>query len=392
MAARSAGSALTAYDLMDATRALAAIVVLVSHARNILFFDRYAGPSLPWKFFYFLTGFGHQAVMVFFVLSGYWITKTVVRRSADSGFAWSDYAIDRLSRLWIVLVPALLLGGALDAIGIFGTQAPLYLGVQGTEALRYPVASHLTLTNFVGSLAFLQTLRVKYFGSNTPLWSLAHEFWYYVWFPPIYLALSRRRQSILILALVLLSVYAFHSQLLPGFLCWLLGSLVYFFTRNRAAGGPARSGMTMMLIAATALLLAVLTGTRTYLPGYGAKDIAISAAFAFFLFALIRAPFSYPRWLRPLCEFGAGSSYSLYVVHFPLVVLLAALFVAPAHRLPPSPGLFADFVAICAVAIAYAYAISRVTEARTEHVRRWIRNRLRAQSATHASKSNLPTG
>jgi peptidoglycan/LPS O-acetylase OafA/YrhL len=105
MASRTAGRLLTAYDLMDGMRAPAAMTVLISHERNILFLDATAALSAPWKFFYFVTGFGHQAVMIFFVLSGYWITKTVTRRSAKGGFAWSDYAIGRLSRLWIVLIP-----------------------------------------------------------------------------------------------------------------------------------------------------------------------------------------------------------------------------------------------------------------------------------------------
>src|SRR4051812_31706693 len=122
---RAVGRSLTVYDLMDAMRALAAMAVLSDHARNILFLDATARLSAPWKIFYFATGFGQQAVMIFFVLSGYWITKTVVRRNAEGRFAWSDYAIDRLSRLWIVLIPALILGAVLDSIGRYGTAAPI---------------------------------------------------------------------------------------------------------------------------------------------------------------------------------------------------------------------------------------------------------------------------
>ena len=133
-------------------------------------------------------------MLIFFVLSGYWIAKTVVHRSEKKGFGWTDYGIDRLSRLWIVLIPALILGGILDCVGRYGTEAPIYLGRQGTNALTFDVADRLTLGDFAGNVMFVQTLVSNPFGSNGPLWSLANAFWYYVWFPAIYELFVRRRR------------------------------------------------------------------------------------------------------------------------------------------------------------------------------------------------------
>ena len=72
---------------------------------------------------YFAAGFAHPGVVMFFVLSGYWISRSVIGR-ADAGWAWGGYLVDRLSRLLIVLIPALAIGGALDA-------AALYLMLRG---------------------------------------------------------------------------------------------------------------------------------------------------------------------------------------------------------------------------------------------------------------------
>jgi len=104
-------------------------------------------------------------------------------------------------------------------------------------------------------------------------------------------------------------------------------------------------------------------------------DVVVSGSFSLLLFALIRSERTYPHSLAPLCRYGAGSSYSLYVVHFPLIVLLAALFFTPAHRLPPSAGLLLSFAGIGFVAIIYGYGVSAVTEANTSKLRRWLKGK-----------------
>lgn len=365
---------LTAYDLMNGMRALAAVAVVLSHVRNILFVDARAGMSAPWMAFYFVTGFGHQAVMIFFVLSGYWIAKTVERRNDGSGFAWSYYGIDRLSRLWIVLIPALLLGGLLDGIGQHETMAPLYLGIQGTNSLTYDVAPRLTLSNLAGSIAFTQTLLVYPFGSNGPLWSLANEFWYYVWYPPLYQLLNRQKPALSMSLIALVTMLAFR-QLLPGFVCWLFGALVFYGARTTVASLVTRSWTNAALVTASVIFWGVLGLSRTVLTDSFVQDVSVSGCFALLLFVVIRTKKTYPHWLGPLCRYGAGSSYSLYVLHFPLVIFLAAFFVAPAHRFPPSGGLLFSFVAIVVVSILYAYLVSAVTEANTVRLRVWLRRR-----------------
>src|SRR5438067_1861576 len=119
---------------MDATRAGAAALVVVSHVRDLLLQDFAGQHGALFKAFYFVTGFGHAGVVVFFVLSGFWITKSVVRR-ADRPAFWRDYLIDRLARLWLVLVPALLLGGLLDWYGAHLLGARLYEGHSGAMSL-----------------------------------------------------------------------------------------------------------------------------------------------------------------------------------------------------------------------------------------------------------------
>ncbi len=60
---------------LDSLRAGAAICVLVSHLRSFLFVDwpYVTNKNILLGAFYFLTGLGHEAVVVFFVLSGFFV-------------------------------------------------------------------------------------------------------------------------------------------------------------------------------------------------------------------------------------------------------------------------------------------------------------------------------
>jgi len=78
----------------DLVRFGAAILVVLYHVWPMV------APDLP------LTWPGHQAVIIFFVLSGYVIAHITESREPSVG----AYALDRLSRLWSVVIPSLLIG------------------------------------------------------------------------------------------------------------------------------------------------------------------------------------------------------------------------------------------------------------------------------------------
>ena len=179
--------------ILDLVRGLSALLVMLGHLRGFIFVDygALAHPGLLQKALYFATGLGHQAVMVFFVLSGYFVGGSVLAGLHKGSFNWRGYAAARLSRLWMVLVPALVLTLGLDWLG--GRWNPAaYAGGLNASFMSGPSvaqpAAHDVLT-LVGNLGFVQTVCVPVFGSNGPLWSLANEFWYYLLFPLVAVAL-----------------------------------------------------------------------------------------------------------------------------------------------------------------------------------------------------------
>src|SRR6266436_9495246 len=90
-----------ASDSLDLIRAVAACVVMIGHLRTLFFVDfgHLSHGYWPLEALYFFTGFGHQAVIVFFVLSGFLISSTVIRSHGLGKWSWRDYAINRATRL-----------------------------------------------------------------------------------------------------------------------------------------------------------------------------------------------------------------------------------------------------------------------------------------------------
>jgi peptidoglycan/LPS O-acetylase OafA/YrhL len=180
---------------LDCIRGLAALSVLFYHVRYRFFLDyaEVVDPNVVAKLYYACTSFGHDAVMVFFVLSGFFISSSIRRDVLLNRWSWSRYASNRLIRLYVVLLPALGLTLFWDSLGMrwAGTHA-IYSGLaqQWTHDF-FNVSERLLPSVFLGNLFFLQTIYVPPLGSNDPLWSLAYEFWYYLLFPLIYVGLFR---------------------------------------------------------------------------------------------------------------------------------------------------------------------------------------------------------
>ena len=98
-------------DTLDLVRGLAALLVLAGHLRAYVFqsYGEALQMSVALKVFYFATGLGHAAVIIFFALSGFLVGGRALQDLRARRFSWSRYLLRRLTRLWIVIVPALLL-------------------------------------------------------------------------------------------------------------------------------------------------------------------------------------------------------------------------------------------------------------------------------------------
>src|SRR5271156_433132 len=364
---------------LDLIRGLAAWAVLWGHVRALFFVDfQHIKHNSPWlRVLYFFSGFGHEAVMVFFVLSGFFISSAIIGRWLSGHWSWRDYAIDRSSRLYVVLIPALLLGWVWDKVGssIFASTG---LYSQPLEGFGAAIAQNrVTPGIFLGNLLFLQTIVCPTFGSNGPLWSLANEFWYYVLFPVALAAgmawrvNSTRRAILLTILAVFLAIFV-GSEILVGFLIWLAGAVLVFAFSNCAFFG--KGWLILYFFVSSLVLAATLGAARTGYSVVLGSDLGVGIAFSLFLFGILQMDIGtghglYPRTAHTI----AGFSYSLYVLHFPFLLLLRAWIVPPPRWQPDVAHLGYGAIA-GTVTISLAWFISLFTENKTRVVRQWMRH------------------
>ncbi len=356
---------------LDVMRAAAACVVLLGHIHNLLFVADPITPSFFVRLFYAIAARGHDAVIVFFVLSGLLIAASVMRsqRVADG---WVHYAIARLARLYAVLLPALLLTALWDAVGI-----SLFGDTYGVDDIV--VAARMSLAHFFGSVFFLQDVVLPPFGSNQPLWSLAYEAWYYLMFPLLVgVAMPRTFWKRALCGVGLLVCIALIGTKISGyFLIWLMGAALFFLP---APSGASRMASYGWLAATWALLAAVIWCARKLWfaadTGGWMADMLVGAAIALHLYGAKILDLPLATWFARGARWLAGISFTLYLCHFPLLLLLAHLLVGDGKWQPDGLHLAAAGV-ITAAVIGYCALIAQMTEARTPQLRAWLERQIK---------------
>ena len=366
---------------LDAIRGLAALAVFYEHMRA-LFFREYKDvlhPNVFLKVGYFLDGFGHIAVMIFFVLSGFLISSSVLRAFEQGRWSWSWYAQNRLTRLYVVLIPALILTTSWDHFGIrlLGLDTIYSLNTSYHHLVLWKVNENEGWQVFVGNVLFLQNFLTRPLGSNSPLWSLSNEFWYYVLFPISLLAASSKtplwqRISLAILAFALLAFIGKEISLY--YVVWLMGTALSLLPSRKAAFNKS------CILASLLLLLLTLTAARLqHLHSAIISDFLVAITFTLFLYFLRESSGSSSRknfLQHPIYEkcarFLSGFSYTLYLVHMPFLFFASAYFIGGRNLWQPDSRHVFIVSVVTVVTLAYTLLIWRLTEANTDAVRGWL--------------------
>jgi peptidoglycan/LPS O-acetylase OafA/YrhL len=355
---------------LDMIRGLAALEVALGHLRYFLFVDfpQVAHPGIWVKAFYYLTAFGHQSVVVFFVLSGYLVGGSVLA-SKREGFA-RRYSVQRLSRLWIVLLPCLVGTAVFNTLGYhFGgadflngkLNPPMFIGPAG-----HPVSTDFV--TFLGNVFFLQKMVTPVYGDNGPLWSLANEFWYYVIFPLMYFGIKqdaratfRTRFACTGAGLMILLALPWNVGL--GFFVWLAGMAVAALER---AGFKKAFGNKWY-----GLLALVACGISFHFSRYvGMPDIVLGLTFSAALLFLVRLS-PLPRLIASPSVWLSDFSYTLYLAHFSFVAFIWYA-VLDSQRLQPSWTAMIRFGVLAGLLVANSFGLSLLFERNTEKLRRFI--------------------
>jgi len=310
----------------------------MGHAFNLNAIAAYLTFPIAW---------GSAGVPIFFVISGYCIHRGDALRLAKN----PDYRLDagnfwvrRFARIYPVLLAALLLTLALD-----------------WYSLQLPPVNHkireIGLQAFLVNLFSLQGVAGKTYGSNGALWTLSLEVQFYAIYPLLF-ALRRRLGMNSVLAIVaainVVSAYVLERHDIQFFtsywFSWMLGAWI---ADRRAQRAPdARSSVWLYVLAAGFIAL----GCAAFHFGqYGAFQLW-AIGFAFYLYKALERRNADTPGIRLLSRFG-DFSFSLYLIHLPIFVLLSSLL----YRSSLQMSIWPSF-GYMLVAVPVAYVFYRLVE------------------------------
>jgi peptidoglycan/LPS O-acetylase OafA/YrhL len=352
--------------VLDALRGLAAAYVVICHASALLWAGTFSeNRSLPAQIYHRLVDYSPVAVILFFVISGFCIhyrqAQRMVAGDAKARRLSSRdlrlFASRRFRRLFPALALALLLTAACDLIGSH-IDPSFYLGPK-PEQIAWLGFSHSFIT-LIGNLAFQASLIVPTYGTDSPLWSLGYEFWFYALYPLLVFVSGRRGSwSMLWLAALGAGLGLGASRFTDDWIVYVLIS--WFVWACGAALAEAYAGRFRLpgLKWAALIALASLPALAKYFPysigGRGqARDILWGLALVVVLaYVLIEPTQLVARLARQVARhvgWLGDISYSLYLVHVPWLALLCAMWLANNAQLPAGLELVV-FGAISAVGL-----------------------------------------
>ena len=360
---------------LNAIRGLAAQIVVVSHAFLIFFSGESA--TVRWsvgKIYWIImtiAPLAHQAVIVFFVISGWLVGGRILSDIIGQRFDLRKYIVDRTTRLWIVLIPALAITMALD-------QGAIHLGagtsIIASRSFFYPAVWHQvdpwSLKVFLSNAFFSQMITSWQFGTNLSLWSLSNEFWYYFLLPFILgacLAPSGKIRFICLLSVItIISLFLVSSQLAPDmpfrymfyFLIWSIAAVAASIPRKTAFVGIGGIALCMMAIS-------TIIGSPKFLPTVE-SDLYTAVFIVTFILLANKIP---GKWLSPYANFFSSYSYSLYLIHLPVLVFLMSFDPVLSNRVSYSSDALIRFTVYVATANLVAFGLSLVTERNTARLR-----------------------
>ncbi|UPK67201.1 acyltransferase family protein [Chitinophaga filiformis] len=349
------------YYWLDLFRGLAAMIVVTTHCRTMLFVEYGLLPpaekTVRNSVFFFLTRISHEAVLLFFVLSGFLVGGKVIQRLKAGTFDLKSYALDRTVRIMLPLLSALILIFICNTI----------------------IGQQYSVIDYLGNILSLQGILVPWVSG--PLWSLAYEVWFYVLMGGMawWLTTTKNAYRYVGIALLFVNFLIFSNSLKATYLfIWLLGAMSFFYVKKN----------NFMLVLGILSLIASMLSLQFF--GRESRtfelhnvdnikticELCLGISMCLIVQQVIhRKPKG--KVAIALNKFGtwlANFSYTLYLTHLPIVYVLVHF------GFPKSGSINAVslgyYLAAIAISLVSAYLIYLVFERRTKYVKEILKRRI----------------
>jgi peptidoglycan/LPS O-acetylase OafA/YrhL len=334
----------TRVDGIDLLRGLSILLVLMNHV-NMRLLSAHVPytKGLPSQLVDSLVWNGQFGVQIFFVISGYLITSTSIRRwKSPDQISIKDFYTLRAARIAPLMLLLLTILCVLHLIGAAGYVVSPKTGGLG-RALFAALTFHIN---------FLEATRGYLPGNWDILWSLSVEETFYLFFPLIARILKRRNFLLALLTIFAIAgpfarARAFNPNpvwreysYLDGMDAIALGCLTAMLLSGKHL---SRTQIYLKGIAGSALLIFSLCfSDHAYKWGLGRNGLnmtILAIGTCLLIAATTQSHWQAPRILAPLLSLGRHS-YEIYLTHMFAVLTLFAIFVHFGKPLRAVPILF----------------------------------------------------
>ncbi|MDC2890028.1 acyltransferase family protein [Psychrosphaera algicola] len=236
----------------------------------------------------------------------------------------STYAVARISRLYSILIPALILTFTFDYIG-FSYNPEFYL--EGA----WPFETEHSFLNYVLSFLWFRIFGILglTYSINQPFWSLTFEWFYYIIFACAFFI----RSNLKYVAIAIFCLIAGPTivALLP---IWIAGFVLF---KLMPSNNPVKNKQLKAVASMVSLILMILLGPIVRDIAFTSDFIARTELFGDYFDALLfcihiyYSPSLLMYFSKPLIKYKsiinwlASLTFSLYLFHRPIIQTIAAL-------------------------------------------------------------------
>ena len=283
-----------------------------------------------------LSSFPSMFVIIFFVLSGFFIARSLELKSYSPLFFYGD----RLIRIYIPYLASLLIGFlALHYAYILNPDLFLVITDRPYNHEIKNAMNDLNLMSLLNATMFLPGESGLYFGNNNPYWSLYYELLFYITIP--FIILYIKKYFFLLLSFLLYTFSFFTSFSFISVFSYFFDFMIYFafgvtlyqvlqtsLIRYRIIKALRQHTNFFVLFSFLFLLMSIPFGIL----GFGKLSHGLTAIGTLLLIVWVLygsktqiLKFSHKIIVNRFSNFLGKISFSVYLIHVPIFVLMYSM-------------------------------------------------------------------